>query len=90
MQAAQLLRCIYRCFPIPFLRHVLPYERCGIAKFGCKLPALGLEHIANNDPRAFGGEQASLGCALSACASTDEYHFPFEAIHCVLHLLEEH
>ena len=51
--------------------------------------ALWLEHIANNDPRSFGDEQASLGCALSACSSTDEYDFAFEAIHFVLHLLEE-
>src|ERR1700736_6030559 len=52
-----------------------------MAKFGCKLAALRLEHIANDDPRSFCGEQASLGCALSACASTDKYDFPFEAIH---------
>jgi hypothetical protein len=31
----------------------------------------------------------SLGCALSACSSTDEYDFAFEAIHFILHLLEE-
>jgi hypothetical protein len=65
MQAAQLLRRIYRRFPIPFLRHILPYERCGIAEFGCKLAALRLEHITNDDPRSFCGEQASLGGALS-------------------------
>jgi hypothetical protein len=71
------------------LHHILPYERCSIAKFGCELAALRLEHIANDDPRYFCGEQASLGCALSACSSTDEYDFAFEAIHFVLHLLEE-
>ena len=89
VQAAQLLSRIYRRFPIPFLRHILPYECCGIAKFGCKLAALRLKHIANDDPRSFCGEQASLGFALSACSSTDEYDFAFEAIHFVLHLLEE-
>src|ERR1700724_216146 len=52
-------------------------------------PALRLEYVANHDPRSFCGEQASLGCALSACSSTDEYDFPFEEIHFVLHLLEE-
>src|SRR6516164_8450127 len=57
-----------------------------MAKFGCKLTALRLEDIPNNDPRSFGDEQASLGCALTACSSTDEYDFPFEAIHFVLHL----
>jgi len=62
-------------FPISFLRYIVPYERCGMAKFGCKLAALRLEHIANNDPRSFGDEQASRGCALSACSATDEYDF---------------
>src|SRR5467141_52981 len=51
--------------------------------------ALRLEYIANDDPRSFCDEQASLGCALSARSSTDEYDFPFEAIHFVLHLLEQ-
>jgi hypothetical protein len=60
-----------------------------MAKFGCKPAALRLEHIANDDPRSFRGEQASLGCALSACASADQYYFPFEAIHSFLHLIEE-
>src|SRR6266478_9746984 len=69
--------------------NILPYERCGVAKFGCELAALRLEHIANDDPCSFCGEQASLGCALSACSSTDEYDFAFKAIHFVLHLLEE-
>jgi hypothetical protein len=55
-----------------------------MAKFGCKPAALRLEHIANDDPRSFRGEQASLGCALSACASADQYYFPFEAIHSFL------
>ena len=64
----------------------MPYKRYGMAKFGCKLTALRLEDIPNNDPRSFGDEQASLGCALTACSSTDEYDFPFEAIHFVLHL----
>jgi len=59
----------------------VPYERRGTAKFGCKLSALRLKHIANNDPRSFSDEQASLGRALTACSSTDEYDFPFETIH---------
>src|SRR5205823_7900120 len=88
--AAQLLSCIYRRVPIPFLHHILPYKRCGIAEFGCELAAFRLEHIANDDPRSFCGEQASLGCALSACSATDEYDFFFEAVHFVLYLLEEH
>jgi hypothetical protein len=71
------------------LRHILPYERCGIAEFGCKLAALRLEHITNDNLRSFCGEQASLGGALSACAPTDQYYFPFEAIHSLLHLIEE-
>jgi hypothetical protein len=71
------------------LRHILPYERCGIAEFGCKLAALRLEHITNDNPRSFCGEQASLGGALSACAPTDEYDFAFEAIQFLLLLLEE-
>jgi hypothetical protein len=70
------------------LRHILPYERCGIAEFGCKLAALRLEHITNDNPRSFCGEQASLGGALSACAPTDEYDFAFEAIQFLLLLLE--
>jgi hypothetical protein len=89
MQAAQLFRRIYRRFPIPFLRHILPDECRGMAKFGCKPAALGLAHIADDDPRSFCSEQASLGCALSACASTDQYDFPFEAIHSLLHLIVE-
>src|SRR6516164_11096594 len=60
-----------------------------MAQFGRKLLALRLDHIANNNTRAFGDEQASLGRALTACSSTDEYDFPFEAIHFVLHLLLE-
>jgi hypothetical protein len=71
------------------LHHILPYERGGIAKFGCKLVALRLKHVANDDPRSLCDEQASLGCALSARSSTDEYDFPFETIHFVLHLLEQ-
>jgi len=63
----------------------MPYERRGTAKFGCKLSALRLEHIANNDPRSFSDEQASLGRALTACTTTDEYDFPFETVHFALH-----
>jgi hypothetical protein len=81
MQTAEFLCRIYRRFPIPFLRHILPYEYCGIAQFGSQLMALRLKHIANHDPCSFRDEQASLGRALSACASADEYDFPFQAIH---------
>jgi hypothetical protein len=63
------------------LRHILPDERCGRAKFGCQLAALRLEHIANDDPGSLCDEQASLGCALPAGSPTDEYDFPIEAIH---------
>ena len=59
----------------------MPYERRGTAEFRCKLSALLLEHIANNNPRSFGDEQESPGRALTACSSTDEYDFPFETIH---------
>jgi group II intron reverse transcriptase/maturase len=48
----------------------------GVIKFGCKLTTLRLEHIANDDPRSFCGEQASLGCALSACAPLISMTFP--------------
>jgi hypothetical protein len=81
MQSAELLCGIYRRFPIPFLRHILPYENCGIAQFGSELTALRLKHIANDDSRSLRDKQASLGRALSACASADDYDFPFEAIH---------
>ena len=64
-----------------FLGYIVPYECRGTAKFGCKLSALRLEHIPNNDPCSLSDEQASLGRALTACSSTDEYDFPFEAIH---------
>src|SRR5215469_6994011 len=89
MQAAQLLGRTYRRFPIRFLRHILPNERGGRAKFGCQLAAFRLDHIANDDLGSFRDEQASLGCTLPACSSTDEYDFPFEAIHFVLHSPEE-
>jgi hypothetical protein len=81
MQAAELLGRIYRRFPIPFLRHILPYEYCGIAQFRSELTAFRLKDIANDDPCSFRDEQASLGRTLSACASADDYDFPFEAIH---------
>jgi hypothetical protein len=54
------------------LHHILPYEHCGIAKFGCKLVALRLKNVASDHPRSLCDEQASLGCALSARSSTDE------------------
>ena len=79
VQAAELLCGIYRRFPIPFLRHIMPYEHYGTAQFGSQLMALRLKHIANHDPCSFRDEQASLGRALSACASADEYDFPFAA-----------
>jgi hypothetical protein len=69
------------------LHHILPYESGGIAKFRCKLVALRLKNVANEDPRSLCDEQASLGCALSARSSTDKYDFPFETIHFVLHFL---
>jgi hypothetical protein len=50
-------------------------------KPGSELTPLRLEHIANDDPCSFRDEQASLGRALSACASADKDDFPFEAIH---------
>jgi hypothetical protein len=59
-----------------------------MAKLRYKPLALRLEHIANNDSCPFGDEQASLGRALSARSSTDEYDFPFEAIHFVLRLIK--
>jgi hypothetical protein len=81
MQATELLGRVYRRFPIPFSRHILPYEHGGIAQFRSELTSLRLEHIANDDPCSFRDEQASLGRALSTSASADEYDFPFEAIH---------
>src|SRR3984893_18609376 len=60
-----------------------------VAKFGCKLVALRLKHVANDDPRSLCDEQASLGCALSARSSTDKYDFPFETIPFVLYLVEQ-
>jgi len=81
MQAAQLLARTYRRFPIRFLRRILPNERGGRAKFECQLAAFRLKHVANDDLGSFRDEQASLGCALTACSSTDEYDFPFEAVH---------
>jgi len=89
VQPAQFPGRIYRRFPIPFLRHILPNECCSRAKLRCQLAAFRLEYIANDDPGSFCGEQASLGCTLSACSSTDEYDLPFEAIHFVLHLSKE-
>ena len=70
------LGSIYRCFPFPFLGYIVPYERRGTAEFRCKLSALLLEHIANNNPRSFGDEQESLGRALTACSSTDVHSRP--------------
>jgi hypothetical protein len=69
MQATKLLPRIDRRFPIPFLRHIMQYELRDIAKLGCKLTTLRLKHIADDDPISLRGEQASLGRALSACAS---------------------
>jgi hypothetical protein len=63
------------------LGYIVPYERCSMTQFRRKLLALRLDHIANNNSRSFGDEQASLGLALTACSSTDEYDFPFETIH---------
>jgi len=53
-----------------------------IRKSGRGARDANLEEAAlENDPGAFCGDQASLGCALPARSSTDEYDFPFEAIH---------
>jgi hypothetical protein len=81
VQPAQFLRRIYRRFPVPFLSHIVPYKRGGVAQFGCKPAPFWLEHVTNNHPCSFGDEQASLGRTLSSRSPTDEYDFVFQAIH---------
>ena len=49
--------------------------------WSCKLAAFPLEHIANDHPRSFRGEQAGFGCALPAGTPTNEYDLAFESSH---------